>query len=154
MSLNDTKFELLRYGLDLLIKTTTSYTTPAGLLISPKDDAKDLGVIMSNDCSFTKQIDKVITKAKSLILWILRSFKTREVKPMLHYTSCLYSLFWSTAPSCGIPQLQEKSSLSTNYNGHLFGRLRATMDLITGNVSRSTSFIPWKEEGNDTESST
>lgn len=83
MSLNDTKFELLRYGLDLLIKTTTSYTTPAGLLISPKDDAKDLGVIMSNDCSFTKQIDKVITKAKSLISWILRSFKTREVKPML-----------------------------------------------------------------------
>ena len=83
MSLNDTKLELLRYGRDLLIKTTTSYTTPAGLLISPKDDAKDLGVIMSNDCSFSKQIDKVITKAKSLISWILRSFKTREVKPML-----------------------------------------------------------------------
>ena len=42
MSLNDTKFELLRYGLDLLIKTTTSYTTPAGVLISPKDDSKIL----------------------------------------------------------------------------------------------------------------
>lgn len=83
MALNDTKFELLRYGLNLLIKMESFYTTPTGLKIDAKDQAKDLGVIMSNDCSFDKQIEKVVTKAKSLISWILRTFKTRQVKPML-----------------------------------------------------------------------
>ena len=83
MLLNDTKLELLRYGLSQLNKSSTQYTTPAGLQITPNDHTKDLGVTMPDDCSFRKQIDKVITKAKSLISCILQSFKTRKTKPML-----------------------------------------------------------------------
>ena len=76
MELNDLKFELLRYGLNLLLKNS-SYTTPNGDVITTKTEVKDLGVIMSNDGLFTKQIDAVCVKAKNVISWILRTLKTR-----------------------------------------------------------------------------
>ena len=114
MLLNDTKFELLRYGLSQLIKSSTQYTTPAGLQITPKDHTKDLGVTMSDDCSFSKQIDKVITKAKSLISWILRSFKTRKTKPMLQLYKSLVlpileycSVLWSPSSPGQIKSLDQ-----------------------------------------------
>ena len=58
MELNDLKFELLRYGLNLLLKNTT-YATPSGEVITTKEEVKDLGVIMSDDGLFSKQIDAV-----------------------------------------------------------------------------------------------
>ena len=76
MELNDLKFELLRYGLNLILKNS-SYTTPNGEIITTKTEVKDLGVIMSDDGLFTKQIDAVCVKAKNVISWILRTFKTR-----------------------------------------------------------------------------
>ena len=45
MELNDLKFELLRYGLNLLLKNS-GYTTPNGDVIATKTEVKDLGVIM------------------------------------------------------------------------------------------------------------
>ena len=64
MELNDLKFELLRYGLNLLLKNS-GYTIPNGDAITTKTEVKDLGVIMSNDGLFTKQIDAVCVKAKN-----------------------------------------------------------------------------------------
>ena len=101
MMLNDVKFELLRYGKNEGLKNQTSYTTPSGDLITTKQEVKDLGVIMSNDCLFVKQINTVIEKAKNLISWILRSFRTRNfdamitlykslVIPILEYCSVLW----------------------------------------------------------------
>ena len=101
MELNDLKFELLRYGLNLLLKNS-GYTTPNGDAITTKTEVKDLGVIMSNDGLFTKQIDAVCVKAKNVISWILRTFKTRchsammtlyksLVIPLLEYCSVLWS---------------------------------------------------------------
>ena len=48
-----------------------------------KDTVKDLGVLMSDDCTFKANIDKVIEKAKNISSWVLRTFKTRQEKPML-----------------------------------------------------------------------
>jgi len=38
---------------------------------------------MSDDCTFKANIDKVIEKAKNISSWVLRTFKTRQEKPML-----------------------------------------------------------------------
>ncbi|MEM6738267.1 MAG: reverse transcriptase family protein, partial [Bacteroidota bacterium] len=102
MKLNDTKFELLRYGSNNEIKKETYYTSPSGDKIEEKDFAKDLGVLMSNDCHFKNQIETTIEKAKNLISWILRTFTCRSshtmltlykslVIPILEYCSVLWS---------------------------------------------------------------
>ena len=64
MVLNDIKFELLRYGINNELKEATSYKTPSGATIKEKNVVKDLGVQMTNDCLFEKQISSVIEKAK------------------------------------------------------------------------------------------
>ena len=102
MELNDIKFELLRYGQNQLIKEQSSYTTPTGKVIETKETVKDLGVYMSNDCLFKVQINNVIEKAKNIISWILRSFRSRTYKtmmtlykslviPIIEYCSVLWS---------------------------------------------------------------
>ena len=83
MGLNDKKFEGMRLGPDEKIKSETSYTSPSGKIIEMKDTVKDLGVLMSDDCTFKANIDKVIEKAKNISSWVLRTFKTRQEKPML-----------------------------------------------------------------------
>ena len=83
MGLNDKKFEGMRLGPDEKIKSETSYTSPSGKVIEMKDTVKDLGVLMSDDCTFKANIDKVIEKAKNISSWVLRTFKTRQEKPML-----------------------------------------------------------------------
>ena len=83
MVLNDIKFELLRYGINIELKETTSYKTPSGDTIEEKNVVKDLGVQMTNDCLFEKQISSVIEKAKNTMSWILRTFKTRSLVAMM-----------------------------------------------------------------------
>ena len=82
MLLNDIKFELLRYGINLQLKNETNYQTPSKIQITTKNDVKDLGVIMSNTCLFKNQINKIIEKARNLIAWIFRTFKTRNHSAM------------------------------------------------------------------------
>jgi len=102
MKLNDIKFELLRYGKNQEIKSQTNYTSPSGAEIENKDVVKDLGILMDSNCTFQKQITEVITKAKNLTSWILRTFSSRSfscmitlykslVIPILEYCSVLWS---------------------------------------------------------------
>ena len=88
MKLNDGKFEILRYGPDGVLKLCTSYLTPSGSIITEKQNLRDLGVTMSNDCRFDDHIAKIIESCKSMIAWILRSFNTRKKDHML--------LLWKT----------------------------------------------------------
>lgn len=83
MGLNDKKFEGLRYGPDDRIKAETAYTTPSGKTIPMKKTVKDLGVLLSDDCTFTEHINSAIEKAKNMSSWILRTFRTRQSRPML-----------------------------------------------------------------------
>ena len=83
MSLNDKKFEGSRLGPNDTIKNETSYTSPSGQIIEMKKTVKDLGVLMSDDCTFSAHIASVIEKAKNMASWVLRTFRTREAKPML-----------------------------------------------------------------------
>ena len=102
MSLNDKKFEGLRYGLNEQIKTETDYKTPSGKTITIKKTVKDLGVLLSDDCTFNEHINSTVEKARNMMSWILRTFRTREahlmltlfkmlILPILEYCSVLWS---------------------------------------------------------------
>ena len=83
MTLNDTKFQLLRHGCSEVQKNSC-YLSPSGTKIEEKECVKDLGVLMDNDCTFSSHINKVVEKMKEMSGWILRTFKLRS--PMLMLT--------------------------------------------------------------------
>ena len=102
MLLNDGKFEAMRYGLNNDIKSSTCYKTPSGQTITVKSTIKDLGVLLSDDCSFNDHINNITEKARDMVAWILRTFNTRQpehmlllyktlVRPILEYCSVLWS---------------------------------------------------------------
>ena len=102
MQLHDDQFELLRYGKDDILKDLTHYFTPSGSLITSKNVAKDLGIIMSSNNTFTDHIDHIISKGKQISSWILRTFCSRGqtemlslwkslVLPRIEYCSILWS---------------------------------------------------------------
>ena len=114
MLLNDGKFEAIRYGLNKIIKAITQYTTPAGETIEVKKTIKDLGVLLSEDCTFKDHINHTIEKARNMVSWILRTFRTRKptlmltlfkmlVLPILEYCSVL----WSPLDKGSIRSLEE-----------------------------------------------
>ena len=83
MQFNDGKFECMRYGANKELKESSHYLTKSGDVINAADHVKDLGVWMSSDGTFNKQISEIVTKANKMCGWILRTFRTREKVPML-----------------------------------------------------------------------
>ena len=59
-------------------------------VITQKESSRDLGVTMSDNCSFDTHIANSIKKSKKMISWILRTFKTRKKEHML-YVIYIYS---------------------------------------------------------------
>ena len=101
MSLNGSKFEHLQVGKNLH-QLNYVYKDPSGNIIVEKDHIKDLGVFMSNTLNWKKQIETVVSKARVMAGWALRTFSTREkcpmitiwnaqVRPILDYCSPLWS---------------------------------------------------------------
>lgn len=82
MELSGEKFEVVRYGQNQELKETTHYQAQQ-LILTPKEHVRDLGVYMSADASFTKNIDSIIDTARKLSGWILRTFQTRNRSCML-----------------------------------------------------------------------
>ena len=78
MQFNESKFQLLQYGSDKQLKEETHYVGPEGQRITAKDCVRDLGILMTNDATFTDHIDKAVKAAKQKCGWILRTFATRE----------------------------------------------------------------------------
>ena len=105
MSLNGSKFEHHQVGKNLN-QFNYTYKDPSGNIIVQKDHIKDLGVYTSNNLTWKKQIEDVVSKARIMSGWILRTFSTRDkgpmltlwnaqVRPILDYCSAL----WSPEPS-------------------------------------------------------
>ena len=95
------------------IANMTSYLTPSGTFIECKEHVKDLGVLMSNDCTFTRHITTIITSAKSTISWVLRTFETRQKLPMLILSMSLIlpileycSVLWNPAKTGHIQDIE------------------------------------------------
>ena len=99
MQFNKMKFELIRYGMQL-IEALRQYFTSDSEVIKCKEHVRDLGVAMSNDLTFSHHIKNIVAKARKLSGWILRTFKSRNkdvlitlfkslVIPVLEYCSPL-----------------------------------------------------------------
>ena len=87
MLFNGKKFEMLRYGKNNELKMNTNYFSPDYQdLIEVKDSLRDLGIIMSDDASFTNHIQKVCTTVKQKCGWVLRTFQNRET----HFMKCMW----------------------------------------------------------------
>ena len=83
MKFNSENFECIRYGKRRDIHETTVYLSDTNTVIAPKDQIKDLGVLISSNCLFKNQIDNVVKTASKLCGWILRTFKTRTPRLMI-----------------------------------------------------------------------
>ena len=80
MKFNGAKFQVLRYGPDEDIKNNTEYFTGnMEDIIEQFSSLRDLGVIMSDSGNFQEHIEKVCTKVRQKIGWIMRSFYTRRI---------------------------------------------------------------------------
>ena len=99
MELNHSKFQLLQYGKEqnLKIPYETENTN-----IKSESDIKDLGVYLSADLTWDKQITEAIKMGRKFLGWILRCFTSRNcevilflykayVLPRLEYASLLWS---------------------------------------------------------------
>ena len=73
MCLNGDKFEHHRIGNNLGIKKHT-YKDPTGAIIKEKEHIKDLGVHISSDLTWKKQTSEVVSKARSMSGWTMRTF--------------------------------------------------------------------------------
>ena len=87
MVFNDTKFEMMRYT-NRSISSNSSYNSPSystanGCAINQKDQVKDLGITMSNDCTFSEHIQEVIKSMRAKSAWITRTFSCRSKYAML-----------------------------------------------------------------------
>ena len=101
MTLNGDKFEHLQVGKNLK-QENYSYKDPSGNTITEKKYIKDLGVYLTDNLSWSKQIDEVVAKARAMSGWALRTFSARDkntmltlwnsrVRPVLDYCSPLWS---------------------------------------------------------------
>ena len=113
MELNGGKFEHLHYSHDPANKTQNTYKSNDNKTIETKDTVKDLGVTLSNDCSFDTHIKKVIDAASNQASWILRTFSSREALPMLTLWKSLVqckldycSQLWNPAKKGDIQRLE------------------------------------------------
>ena len=81
MSFNCDKFECLKYGRNHDVKSQYEYKTPVeGITIDDCENLRDLGITMSSDGTYDKQISKVISKAKQKVAWITRSFYRKDME--------------------------------------------------------------------------
>ena len=125
MEFNSLKFELIRYGKNKELQNSTSYVAPNWDLIEEKQHVKDLGITMSNDCTFKAHINNIIESAKRISSWILRTFKTREKLPMLTLFKSLVrpileygSVLWAPVAKGDIQRLEEvQQSFLRKING-------------------------------------
>merc|ERR1712105_246111 len=70
MCLNGDKFEHQRIGNNLEIENYL-YMDPNGDIINEKEYIKDLGVYISSDLTWTRQINEVVSKSRSMLGWAL-----------------------------------------------------------------------------------
>ena len=97
---NGNKFEHIHFGNKS--NNIPHYQDPNGHPISIKPLIRDLGVLISNDLSWSPQIDKVISDCRKQAAWILRTFTKRDIttmrtlwisllRPIVDYCSPLWS---------------------------------------------------------------
>ena len=66
------------------------YTTPSGHVLSPPDNARDLGVSLFSDYTWNCQIGELISNTRNTASWVLGVFKDRSLKSCCSCTMPLH----------------------------------------------------------------
>ena len=86
MQLHEKKFEVLNYSLNssLLLRNLPhtaecmQYSTSDGYIIDPTSVVRDLGVHLSDDCTWTAHINVTVQEARKKASWVLSVFRDRS----------------------------------------------------------------------------
>ena len=79
MKFTSTKFEVVKFGANEPLKHDYLYLTPgADEIIHKVETVKDLGVFIDNDLKFMSHINKLLTKVKQKVGWVMRNFKSKN----------------------------------------------------------------------------
>jgi hypothetical protein len=81
MAFNSSKFESMNFSMDSAQKQPV-YKDSEGQLIPFSDTVKDLGILMSDDCTFGPHIHALVNRCSKLAGWILRIFRSRDQQTM------------------------------------------------------------------------
>ena len=81
--INIEKFHYVCYHTKHLVNIDNVYLSPYYHIMNPVESLRDLGVIMSNSCSFNAHIAKTVLSCSRFIGWILRTFSKRDNCTML-----------------------------------------------------------------------
>jgi hypothetical protein len=108
MMYNPDKFQLLRYGLDSDLQSTTHYLDPCGNPITAVHTATDLGIQMSSSGTFETHTRKTIQSCNFVIAQMMRVFSDRTSAVML---SLYKSLVLSRMDYCSILVTPNTASL-------------------------------------------
>ena len=76
MLLHEDKFKVISYRLNSTLNLPFStglgeYLTPSGAEITPSNTVRDLGVHLSNDCSWTHHVSIISAEASKMAAWVL-----------------------------------------------------------------------------------
>ena len=121
---NGDKFEHIHFG---PCDNPQQYLDPNGSEIMRQNEIKDLGVIISNDLSWSNHIDATIAKCRRMSAWILRTFTKRDVitmrtlwvsmlRPLIDYCSPV----WSPHPT-SFGQIDRLEGVLRSFSKHVEG---------------------------------
>ena len=83
MLFHASKFDYISFACKNNFFSSNVYVNPDLNIINQHDNVKDLGILMSSNCSFEKHILSVSSRFSSLAGWILRTFASRDKITML-----------------------------------------------------------------------
>ena len=91
MLLHEDKFVVVNYSLNAwrvfqelpFMAESKQYYTTSGKILEPSCHTRDLGVYLSDDCSWTFHINKMTAEARKMAAWALGAFRDRSVLTMM-----------------------------------------------------------------------
>ena len=145
MKFNGGNFELRRFGQNTELQENGVYFTPNQEdIIEEKESLRDLGVIISNDMTFSNHVDKVCSKVSKKARWMLRTFRSRKTCFLkLLFKSprwLLYSIVFSIHPKGYAEDWESTEKLpEQNY--------RSEPSRLLGKAFLSKDELPREEDG-------
>eukprot|EP00116_Pleurobrachia_bachei_P011141 sb/3471403/ len=106
-----------------------SYSGPGGETISPSESVKDLGVLVSSNCTWSEHIGSITTKARRMRGWALSAFRDRSdytmltllksiVRPQVEYCCPLWNPVRNFFGKSGVPVQIHIIIMSVQYYLH------------------------------------
>ena len=90
------------------------YLTPSGAEITPSDTVRDLGVHLSNDCSWTHHVSIIAAEAGKMAAWVLGTFRDRSALTMTTlYKSMVRSKLEYCCPVWDPPKITDIQAIET-----------------------------------------